>query len=681
MILTEHIEMKQFTTVNKFAVPRATTLQYEQETPVDSKATEAIEQTQQLEHPLIVLPLEEVDQETHEHQEEIVTPKNENDYIPIITSDINESIEIEMEVFPPSGLTESDLLEITRDDSAMSLTPEIVAPVPSEPIRPSSLKWKRMTQKKTGLVVKDVICLPQGYYLSQEDRHTVPRGKERSELAAMGLIARMTIDNSWLPHQMESRIASLFSSRFYSGHDQTFTFTYLQCLQGSRVLFVPNTQLKWSGEEALRIAGHGPLFILCHLDFSSEIDCKWQRNRAPLINRHDYFVGDNKEKVKRIESPLPAATNEEEVNTILQTYREQNTMPEIQMNMYLRRRHTFRSALKEMGKKSFSFKATPLFHFKGEKVDEWPQKEFFRLIMLGLQESSILEGRRGHLLFAYDQTALEERRYYTAGVMVAWSLLHGGPGPYCLHKSLYMLMCGHSPSLEDFRWTDISDVDVQMKLQQISSTSFQRLTPNLCEWIADCGVPGIYRSQIKDMTSIYTRIIRHWIYYRVASMISQFTEGLNSCGGMWDIMKANSAAFMPVMTRTEYVLTLKQFRSLFEVLWSPLESTALRQAEETTVTSWERFLIMVNEHHTSLSLGDLLAFITGEDQIPPLGFHKNLSIRFYDQGQDRHQGMFSVHLPHASTCALELHLPRGVASPSGLKFMLTRAVNKSLGLH
>ncbi|KAJ7992891.1 hypothetical protein DPEC_G00266780 [Dallia pectoralis] len=558
----------------------------------------------------------------------------------------------------------------------------MVVPVAHGMTRPSKLKWKRIPPTKTSLVVKDVICLPRGYYLSQEDRHTVPKGKERSELAAMGLITRMTIDNSWLPHEMESRISSLFRSRFCSGYDQTFTFTYLQCLQGSRVLFVPDTQLQWSGEQVLKIAGHGPLFILCHLDFSSEIECKWQRNRAPVITRHDYSLGDHKDdKVKRVESTRPATPVEEDLNAILQTYREQNATPEIQIHMYLRRRNIFRSAVKGMGKKSFSIKASPVFHFKGEKDDDWPRREYFRLIMLGLQESSILEGRRGHLLFAYDQDALEERRYHTAGVMVAWSLLHGGPGPNCLHKSLYLLMCGHSPSLEDFSCTDIADVDVQMKLQQISSTSFQRLTPNLCEWIADCGIPGIYRAKTKDMTSIYTHLVIHWIYHRVASMISQFTEGLNSCGGMWDIMKANSAAFMPVMTRTEHVLTLKQFRSLFEVFWSPLESTGPRQAEEITITSWERFLIMVNEQHTSLSLVDLLVFITGEDQIPPLGFHKKLSIRFYNHGQDHHHAVYNVCLPHASTCALELHLPRGVASPSGLKFMLTRAVNKSLGLN
>ncbi|CAB1331933.1 unnamed protein product, partial [Coregonus sp. 'balchen'] len=609
MILTEDIEMDLFAVIGTFAVPIAVIPQNQQETMVGSAAIEAVEQSKQPEHPLVPLPLEEEDIEQPKQQRETVTPaKIEKEYIPRITNNSFESIEIEMEVFPPSGLTESDVVEITPDDpSVMSRTPEPVVLVSPEPIRPSKLKWRRITPGKTGLVVKDVICLPQGHYLAQEDRHSVPRGQERDELAAMGLIARITIDNSWLPHEMESRLASLFKSRFFSGREQRFTFTYLQCLEGSRVLFVPDTppQFSWSGEQVLQIAGHGPLYILSHYDFMSfEIECEWPTNSAPVINSHDFLVDDNEDddddEERSVESPLPVTADEEVISdlvTILRTYREQNSMPDIQTHMYVRRRDIFRSALKVMGKKSFSIKTTPLFHFLGEEVDDYdgPLREFFRLIMLELQESGILEGRPGHLLFAYDQAALEERRYYAAGVMVAWSLLHGGPGPCCLHQSLYQLMCGQSPPLEDFSWMDISDVDVQMKLQQAKNcTSIQRLTPNLCEWIAGCGIPDIYSAEIKDMPSIYTLVLRHYIYHRVASMISQFTEGLNSCGGLWDIIKAHSAAFMSVMTRTEHPLTLEQFKSLFEVSWSPLESTiGLRQAEETTVTSWERFLIMV----------------------------------------------------------------------------------------
>lgn len=42
----------------------------------------------------------------------------------------------------------------------------------------------------------------------------------------------------------------------------------VQCVQGSRVLFVPDTPAGgWTGEQVLRISEHGALYLLSHLDY------------------------------------------------------------------------------------------------------------------------------------------------------------------------------------------------------------------------------------------------------------------------------------------------------------------------------------------------------------------------------------------------------------------------------
>lgn len=84
-----------------------------------------------------------------------------------------------------------------------------------------------------------------------------------------------------------------------------------------------------------------------------------------------------------------------------------------------------------------------------------------------LLESSLLEGWPGRLLLTYDLGALEDRRYFTAGALVGWSLAQGGPGLCCLHPDFYQLMCGNSPSLEDFNWREVADTDIQSQLQQV----------------------------------------------------------------------------------------------------------------------------------------------------------------------------------------------------------------------
>lgn len=59
--------------------------------------------------------------------------------------------------------------------------------------------------------------------------------------------------------------------------------------------------------------------------------------------------------------------------------------------------------------------------------------------MMGLQEGPLFQGRAGRLLLTYDLTALERRMYYRAGILIGWSLAHGGPGPRCLHPALFQV--------------------------------------------------------------------------------------------------------------------------------------------------------------------------------------------------------------------------------------------------
>lgn len=94
---------------------------------------------------------------------------------------------------------------------------------------------------------------------------------------------------------------------------------------------------------------------------------------------------------------------------------------------------------------------------------------------------------------------------------------------------------------------------------------------------------------------------------RVASMITQFTEGLNSCGGLWDVIRDHWEAFVPVMTQArQQPLTLDDFRLLFTVCYSTADSQ-LRAAEEETVAQWERVLVLIaGENDTQKTLKALV---------------------------------------------------------------------------
>ncbi|XP_078114540.1 uncharacterized protein LOC144523099 [Sander vitreus] len=661
---TDNIEMEQFSSEE----PRVAT----------SKPKEEEEQSfdkRHMEHPHVPDCEEEPEVQVQPPPTQLAMPKTEAKHCPPDLP-FMEEIEIEMEVFPPLKMPETKNKIVKSADLSKMTLPSLN--------KASRLKWKKLTPQKMGLVVKDVVCLPRGHYLTQLERHSKPQGKERAALAANGLTARITIDNGWSADQMESRLATLFQGRFVKRAGQRFSFTYLQCVLGSRVLFVPDSPAEgWTGEQVLRTCGHGALYILSHQDHPQAESAK-SASKTPMVNMMFCLEAspescpDKDNQLGRQNQPCVPSTTEKftlDLDSILKLFRQENMDRGEETHIQVGLLH---SALKMVKTPGFCFRTTPVVSFSGEKADGYkgPLREFFRLTLLELQQSSVFEGLPGRLLLTYDLAALEDGKYYEAGVLIGWSLAQGGPGPRCLHPALYQLMCGQNPSLENFNWRHIVDAEAQIRLKQLHScTDVKLLSPSLCDWVSRCGIPGVYSAHSDEIPSIYIRLVKHYIYHRVASMISQFTEGLNSCGGLWDTVKSHWEEFVPVMTNAQQQpLTLEEFKPLFTICYSCPDSQ-LRVAEEATAGHWETVLTLISDGEADLSFEDLLAFIIGADHLPPLGFPRLISLRFYSQDAS----MSGVHLPHASTCALELFLPRGAAGAADLMVLLSRAVHEALG--
>lgn len=73
-------------------------------------------------------------------------------------------------------------------------------------------------------------------------------------------------------------------------------------------------------------------------------------------------------------------------------------------------------------------------------------------------------------------------------------------------------------------------------------------------------------------------------------MVFQLKDGLNSCGGLWDVMESRWEMFVPLMTSLpQHPLTRPEFQQLFSVGYSQ-PGGSLRTAEEATVRHWEAAL-------------------------------------------------------------------------------------------
>ncbi|KAK5869539.1 hypothetical protein PBY51_024247 [Eleginops maclovinus] len=668
--ITENIEMEMFSSME----PRVVTLTQEEE-EVSFVQTHP-------EHPLVPdgeeEPRPQVETSSRQHTQPKIDPLVETEAENFPTAlGLMEDIKIEMKVLPPVRLSENELLDTKAEDRSITATPS--------PNKASRLKWKKLSQQKTGLVVKDVVCLPRGRYLAQLERHTVPRSKERAALAARGLTTRITIDQNWSANQMQSRLATFFRGQFVKRAGQQFSFTYLQCVPGSRVLFVPDPPTEgWTGEQVLRTSGHGALYILSHQEYP-QAGSELSVIETPILNRKEFCVEAESCLHRNIElihtrPVVPRITEESslDLDTILRVFKQENMDGDLVTYIQVRRRDLLQSALKLVRRPGFCFSTIPIIAFSGEETDghEGPLRDFFSLTLLELLRTSVFEGLPGRLFFTYDLAALRDRKYYEAGVLIGWSLAHGGPGPRCLHPVLFQMMCGRNPSLEDFSWRDVVDTEAQIRLQQLQSCSdVTKLSPSLCDWVSKCGIPGVFSAHSDEIPSIYIRLVKQYIHHRVACMISQFTDGMNSCGGLWGTVQSHWEEFVPVMTSAQrQPLMLKEFKQLIKIRYSRADSQ-LRAAEEETAGHWETVLTLVSDGQADFCFEDLLNFITGAHHLPPLGFPRLISLCFFSQDAS----MSGVCLPHTSTCTLEFFLPRGVSAPADLMEMLSRAMHVALG--
>ena len=63
---------------------------------------------------------------------------------------------------------------------------------------------------RSRIVTKDIVCLPP----SEEEIISVPRGIVRGQLAARGLIGKVSLNMIWTAAQIEEEISSVFRSVF-----------------------------------------------------------------------------------------------------------------------------------------------------------------------------------------------------------------------------------------------------------------------------------------------------------------------------------------------------------------------------------------------------------------------------------------------------------------------------------
>ncbi|KAI2650691.1 G2/M phase-specific E3 ubiquitin-protein ligase [Labeo rohita] len=258
-----------------------------------------------------------------------------------------------------------------------------------------------------------------------------------------------------------------------------------------------------------------------------------------------------------------------------------------------------------------------------------PRREFFKLLMEALMQSPIFEGQEHQRNLALDSTALREDRYYIAGLAIAVSLVHGGPSPGFLSPTLFTCLVNGlesaNPTLDD-----IADTDLYEKIKKISEcTTLHDLldaTQPLRDYLANAGCLRPLR-RIEDRDALVKDILMFQVIHRLR--------------GPFESTKCHVSKQMGCITKT--IGTLLYNDDL-------LSCSSNGPNPEKTIG----ILPISDKEGGSDRLGKILAFATGADAIPPIGFSPQPSIEFLHQDDAPSTARL---LPMANTCINCLKLP------------------------
>ena len=147
-----------------------------------------------------------------------------------------------------------------------------------------------------------------------------------------------------------------------------------------------------------------------------------------------------------------------------------STDPDEANRVLVRRKHVWKDAIRALSKYSFDCHKSVQVTFVGEEaVDEGvPRREFFHLALEEMaNDNTIVQGPPTSRSFMHNVQALQDRKYFYAGMLVSVSLANGGPGFTCLSEAVYHYLCYGLEMRVTPTVNDVPDIEMQRKLQRV----------------------------------------------------------------------------------------------------------------------------------------------------------------------------------------------------------------------
>ncbi|XP_031327706.1 G2/M phase-specific E3 ubiquitin-protein ligase-like isoform X2 [Photinus pyralis] len=276
-----------------------------------------------------------------------------------------------------------------------------------------------------------------------------------------------------------------------------------------------------------------------------------------------------------------------------------------------------------------------------------PSREMFRLLLNEIKNCKMFEGYENSKNLRLCNECLKTRDYFDIGRLIVLSLIHGGPGPQFFSKTLFSMLTqgidATEPTLDD-----INDRGIKTEIEHIQNTNnLEELRQGVLN-SSFLHLAGIFHvKSFEEKNSIIKDAVKFYVIHRVRAAYDQLKDGLNILNFL-NRGKEMPSDLKKLFCFEEVPLTAEFLKTFFVPVLNEVGSNK-RAIENRLLAFWRDYLIDCEDNETTVCLKQILAFVTGADAVPPLGFECTPTLEFLHDDRSRY--------PKANTCALILSLP------------------------
>lgn len=167
----------------------------------------------------------------------------------------------------------------------------------------------------------------------------------------------------------------------------------------------------------------------------------------------------------------------------------------------------------------------------------------------------------------------------------------------------------------------------------------------------DCGftAPVSFGNRLQLISAVW----RHFAVYGIHAELMQMRDGMMSTLNFRQLLESHPRAIRKLLAAEDAVpLTSDHLLDIFLPLYSEAGKNT-RRAEEQLMQYFCTLLEGMESKQYSITLSQLLSFVTGASAVPAAGFSPRPNIEFVDR---------NPCLPHSSTCSNTLYIPLHLAT-------------------